>query len=351
MTIKIEKLHFALRILLLSVLSVLFITIFSPFMIPMLMAAFFALGCEPLIQKIHVSTKSKPKRRRYFMLVLFVVMLVILLVPLTVFVIRALKGLKSISAESLQNSQMFQALFGLWEMLQGYGIKAIETLGLDIGVIPQKDELIGKISPIVLEKVTLFLGSIPDLMLSLFVFFCMLFILISNANKIKSYILQINVMPEYEVNVITRSLQNGCSMVLVSTLLIGALQALIVAIGSSVFGYHEFFLIFTITFFLSFIPVIGAAPVAGLLAIISFIMGNSADGIGLIVVTVIAGSIDNILKPYVFSNMEANMHPLISLFGIIGSIIVFGLPGLLIGPLLLQVTLQVVPPIAKRIFT
>lgn len=350
MTIKIEKLHFTLKILLLFVLGVLFVMIFSPFMTPMLLAAFFALGCEPLIQKIHVSTKSKPKRRRYFMLALFVTLLLILLVPLTVFVIRALKGLKSISAESLQNSQVFQSLFGLWEKLQGYGIKAIKTLGLDIDVIPQKDELIGKISPIVLDKATLFLGSIPDLMLSMFVFFCMLFILISNATKIKNYILKINIMPEYETNLITKSLQNGCSMVLVSTLLIGALQALIVAIGSSIFGYHEFFLIFTITFFLSFIPVIGAAPVAGLLAIISFLMGNSTDGIGLIVVTVIAGSVDNILKPYVFSSSEANMHPLISLFGIIGAIIVFGLPGLLLGPLLQQVTIQLVPSIAKRIF-
>lgn len=350
MKIKIEKLHFMLRILLLFVLSSLFIMIFTPFITSMLLAAFFALGCEPLIQKIHVSTKSKPKRRRYFMLALFATLLIVLLVPLTVFILRALKGLKSISAESLQNSQVFQSLFSLWEKIQGYGVKAIKTFGLDIDVIPQKDELIGKISPLFLDKATLFLSSIPDLMLSLFVFFCMLFIFISNATKIKNYILQINIMPDYEVNLITKTLQNGCSMVLVSTLLIGALQAVIVAIGSSIFGYHEFFLIFTVTFFLSFIPVIGAAPVAGLLAVISFLMGNSSDGVGLIVVTLIAGSVDNILKPYVFSNAEVKMHPLISLFGIIGAIIVFGLPGLLLGPLLLQVTLQLVPPIAKRIF-
>ncbi len=349
MTIKIDKMQFIVRLVLLFILSLLFLMIFYPFTVPILMASFFALGCEPLIQKIHVSTKSKPKRRRYFMLGLFATLLLALLVPLTVFVLRALKGLKSLSAESLQNSQFFQSLFNLWEKLQQFGMKAIQTLGLDLDIIPQKDELFGKISPLVLEKATLFLSSLPDLMLSLFVFFCMLFIFISNATKIKSFILRTDVLPEFEINLVTKSLQSSCSMILISTLLIGALQAFIVAIGSAIFGYHEFFLIFTVTFFLSFIPVIGAAPVAGLLAIISFLIGNSSDGIGLIVVTILAGSVDNILKPYVYSSTESNLHPLISLFGIIGSIIVFGLPGLLLGPLLMQITLEIVPALTRRI--
>ena len=351
MTIKAEKLHFTLRILIIVILSLLFLAIFSPFTVPILMAAFVALGSEPLIQKINFSSHFKTTRRRYFTIALFISLMIAITVPLTVFVLRIIKGLKSVSAESMQNSQFFQSLFNLWVKLQIFAAKAIDKAGLELDVIPEKDELIAKISPIILEKATLFLGSLPDFILSLFVFFCMLFIFILNASKIKKYLVSIQVLPDYELNLISKSLQHSCAMILISTLLIGALQAFVVAVGSSIFGYHEFFLIFSVTFFLSFIPVIGAAPVAGLLAIIAFVIGNTGDGIGLIVVTVIAGSIDNILKPFVFSTAEASLHPLISLLGIIGSIIIFGLPGLLLGPLLLQVTLHVVPPLSRRLFS
>ena len=120
------------------------------------------------------------------------------------------------------------------------------------------------------------------------------------------------------------------------------------ALGSSIFGFHEFFLIFVVTFILSFIPVIGAAPVSFVLAITAFVIGQSGNGIGLLVVTGIAGSIDNIIKPYVFSAREEGAHPIMSLIGIIGSIIVFGLPGLLLGPLLLQLGTELLPKLFEK---
>lgn len=349
MIIKIEKLHFLLRLTVILVLAGLFVFIFTPFAVPILMAAFFAFGCEPLIQKIHVKSQFKTKRRRYFTLALFITLVMVLVVPIAVFILRALKELKSISAESMQNSQFFQSVFALWEKLHTFALVVLKTTGLDLDTLPQKDELFAKASPIILDKATLILSSLPDLILATFVFFCMLVVFVLNAAKIKTYILSVRILPDYETNLITKSLQDSCSMILISTLLIGALQAFIVAVGSSLFGYHEFFLIFLVTFFLSFIPVIGAAPVAAFLALISFLSGNSGDGVGLIVVTVIAGSIDNILKPFVFSRAEENMNPIVSLLGIIGAIVVFGLPGLLFGPLLLQITIQLVPRISNRL--
>lgn len=126
---------------------------------------------------------------------------------------------------------------------------------------------------------------------------------------------------------------------------------MIVAVGASLFGFYEFFLIFVITFTLSFIPVIGAAPMSFVLAITAFIMGNSGNGIGLLVVTLIAGSIDNIIKPYVVSSKEAGIHPIIALMGIIGAIFVFGLPGLLLGPLLLQLGTELLPRLTGRLLS
>ncbi|OFZ29497.1 MAG: hypothetical protein A2622_07150 [Bdellovibrionales bacterium RIFCSPHIGHO2_01_FULL_40_29] len=349
MIIKIEKFHFILRLALVLALSGLFLLIFTPFIVPILLAAFVAFGSEPFIQKINFQQHFNSKRRNFFILGLFITLLLVILVPLTVFILRILKGLRSLSAESMQNSQFFQSLVNLWEKGQTLLTRGIDSIGLEIEILPGKDEMIAKYTPVILDKATLFLGSLPDLIMALIVFFCMLFLFILNAAMLKKFFIESSLLPEYEINLIAKKLQASCSMILISTVMIGTLQAFLVALGSSIFGYHEFFLIFSVTFFLSFIPVVGAAPVAVLLALISFLLGNSGDGVGLIVVAGITGSIDNILKPLIFSHAEKSLHPLVSLLGIIGSIIVFGLPGLLLGPLLLQVTIQLVPALSRRI--
>lgn len=344
MLTKTEKIYSITRSLLLAVLIIFFIVLFVPFSAPILIACFVALGSEPVIKKINFKTT----KRMYFTLGLFVFLLVVFLLPLVLFIFRIANGLKSLNAESLQNSQFFKAILDLWGQLQDLSTQIMQAVGIDQNIIPQKEELLAKISPFIMQKATLFLGSLPDLLLSLFVFFCFLFILISSAKNIKDVVAKANLLPLAELNSILLTFQNSSYMIIVSTFLIGALQAFLVASGSLIFGFHEFFLIFAITFFVSFIPLFGAGPVAVLLSLISFLLGNTGDGIGLLVVALIAGTIDNIIKPFVFSKDEDGLHPVISLLGIIGSIMIFGLPGLLIGPFLLQATVKLAPELIEK---
>jgi predicted PurR-regulated permease PerM len=68
------------------------------------------------------------------------------------------------------------------------------------------------------------------------------------------------------------------------------------------------------------------------------------SGIGLLVVAVVAGSVDNIIKPLIVSSgSEESLNPVISLLAIIGAVIVYGIPGLLLGPILTELTLKIVP--------
>lgn len=342
-----EKSQKIFRILLLTVLVSLFLLIFMPFAVPIFLAAFVAFGSEPIISNI----RYKTKRRKLFSFGLIVSLLIVIIVPLILFTLRIAHSLKSLSSESMQDSQFFQAIFATWDKVQSYSSGTLSSFGLNSDIIPQKEEIFSRASPIILNAATQFLTALPDLILSLFVFFCMLSILIINASQIKNYFFNSEVLAHDELTSVIKTFQSSCHMILISTILIGALQAFIVATGSAIFGFQEFFLIFAITFFLSFIPVIGAAPVALLLALISFLMNNNGDAIGLLVVSVIAGTIDNVIKPYIYSSSEENLNPIVSLLGIIGAIIVFGLPGLLLGPLILQVSTQLIPLLSKKLFS
>ncbi|MBL7545222.1 MAG: AI-2E family transporter [Bdellovibrionaceae bacterium] len=337
--------HHVVRVIVLCSIAIPFVIIFLPFFVPMLLAMFFAFGLEPIWKKIG----STRRQKRYFPLYLLVFCFFFLIIPFSFVGVKIVRLLQEFSASGTKDSQLFQSLNALWDKAFATVTKVLQTLNLEQDVLPNKDEIISKVSPVVVDKTTAFLSSIPESAMDLAVFFGMLIVFVTSTHKIRDFFISIDILPKEELDGIIDSLKRNCYMTLISTFLIGMLQAVIVATGASIFGFHEFWLIFIVTFLLSFIPVIGAAPVSFVLALSALLMGQSGNAIGLLVVTAIAGSIDNIIKPFVFSGQEEGVNAFVALLGIIGAIIVFGLPGLLLGPLLLQVGVELIPKIVSAL--
>jgi predicted PurR-regulated permease PerM len=97
--------------------------------------------------------------------------------------------------------------------------------------------------------------------------------------------------------------------------------------------------VFVVTFFLSFIPVIGAAPVAVFLGILALIKQDYEIFGGFMVVALVAGTIDNVIRPILVGNKE-RVHPIIVLLSLLGAIAIFGIPGLFLGPVIATVTTE-----------
>jgi len=94
-----------------------------------------------------------------------------------------------------------------------------------------------------------------------------------------------------------------------------------------------------LTAVISIIPVLGAGlvwfPIAVYLIISGYPVGTYWKGIILMIYGFMAMSmIDNVLKPKIIGG-SARIHPLVILFGILGGIQFIGLPGILIGPIIL----------------
>ncbi|MBU1992951.1 AI-2E family transporter, partial [Patescibacteria group bacterium] len=70
-------------------------------------------------------------------------------------------------------------------------------------------------------------------------------------------------------------------------------------------------------------------------AIILLIMQNWFGGIFLLIWgPIVIGSVDNLLRPYLIDT-KAKLYPLLTFLTIFGGIIVFGLKGIIFGPLIL----------------
>jgi predicted PurR-regulated permease PerM len=118
--------------------------------------------------------------------------------------------------------------------------------------------------------------------------------------------------------------------------LIAFVQGSLVSVGMWIFDFNDPVFWGIISFFLSFLPVIGAPIVfvpAGLIAIAN---GQASDGYGIILWGfVLVTNIDNVLRFFI-SKYMADTHPLVAIIGVIIGIPIFGILGLVFGPLLIS---------------
>ena len=92
----------------------------------------------------------------------------------------------------------------------------------------------------------------------------------------------------------------------------------------------------TIAGFMSFIPLVGTALVWIPAGIYQYASGNHWQGIAILICgTLIITNIDNVFR-FTLQKKFANVHPLVTVLGVIIGLQWFGLPGIVFGPLLIS---------------
>ena len=138
-----------------------------------------------------------------------------------------------------------------------------------------------------------------------------------------------------EVNTMVRSNALGIPLVAVA-------QGIIALIGFFIFGVENPFFWFVIVAVGSMIPFIGTLIGIIPVFILSISNGNDFQAWGILIYgLVVVGSTDNLIRLYVLQKLD-NVHPLITLIGVIIGVPLFGFIGLIFGPLLISLFLIVV---------
>ena len=132
-------------------------------------------------------------------------------------------------------------------------------------------------------------------------------------------------------------------------LVIGALQGILVGLGLWAAGLSGAAFWGTITFVLSAVPGIGAPIIWGPAAIYLAISNHVGAAIGLTLWGVIVvGLVDNILRPIIVGR-DAKLPDWVVLVAILGGIGLFGVMGIVLGPILAAI-LDTVVGIYRRAF-
>lgn len=320
-----------------------FVYINIPFTVPFILAGIFALGLHDFIDKM--SNKTKYSRKSCIFLTLLAGF-ALFWIPISIAIYRLIVHVTE--PQSFETDRIVAQL----KNLQGFIIANLKKIsdwtGMDVATPANTmlRNLLKKTGEIFLKYSTEMLGQLPAILLSSFVFVILLYLLLRESEKIKNFVINYSVLRPNLTQSIIQVSQGSCSTTLFSTFVIGLIQASIIGLGSLALGEGDFWLVLTVTFFVSFIPVIGAAPVGYLLSILAFIGGRTGSGIGLAIIATVAGSIDNILKPFMVGR-ENKISPLIGFTCVIGAIIMLGLPGLLIGPVIMNLFAGISPLLLK----
>ncbi len=117
---------------------------------------------------------------------------------------------------------------------------------------------------------------------------------------------------------------------------IALVQGSLLSLSFYVLGYKDAVFWGVITTFISFVPVIGPPVIFVPAALIQIANGNNFAGWAMLIFGfVVLINIDNILR-FIIAKKVGNIHPIITVIGVVIGIPLFGILGLVFGPLLLS---------------
>lgn len=316
-----------------------FIFINWPFLVPLSLAGVFALGLHDFIFKITEKTKLKPNTTIFITLIGG---LALFWLPLFLAVYRVISYLSQ--PQTFETDQIVKQIHGLKDLAITYLQKVSEWTGTDVAtpVRSMLESLLKKAGEIIFNYSSQLLAQLPAIILASFVFTIVLFVLLLKASAVKKTFFKYSPFKPETLEPLVYVFKKSCSVTLFSTLAVGLIQASLIGFGSLILGEGDFWLVLTITFLISFIPVIGAAPMGYLLAIIAFLGDRIGPAIGMAIIATIAGSIDNLLKPLIMSGANKT-SAVVGFTCVVGAVIMMGLPGLLLGPVIMNLFVGIAP--------
>ncbi len=272
-------------------------------------------------QMNHLVEKRKLKRSISALLITGETIFVFL-IPLGLTVWMVANKLQDINLDPQTYIAPIQQVAEFIKEKTGYDVLGKDTLSFIVSMLPRIGQIIMK--------------SISSLAINLFVMIFVLYFMLIGGKKMEAYINDILPFNEtntreviHEINMIVRSNAIGIP-------LLAIIQGGVATIGYLLFGAPNILMLGFLTSFATIIPMVGTSlvwfPVAAYLAI----SGDWFNAIGIAAYgAIVVSQSDNLIR-FILQKKMADIHPLITIFGVVIGLPLFGFMGVIFGPLLLS---------------
>jgi len=188
-----------------------------------------------------------------------------------------------------------------------------------------------------LEDLTSSITVIPKLAIKFFVFLVSFFYFLKDGDGLVRWTKENLPMSKLKTDQLFREIKQKADAIIHVQLIIAIIQGVLGGIGFWAFGLPYPLISGILMMMVALIPWLGPYLIYIPVGIIATLEGSYFSGIGILLYGgLFVSTIDNFLRPYLASK-RAKVHMLVMLVGIIGGIELFGIAGILIGPILLAI--------------
>lgn len=194
----------------------------------------------------------------------------------------------------------------------------------------------------IVEKTRIFLLSLPGVMLNTFIVFFLIFYFFIDGKNIIDKVWDLIKLDNQDKEIIKKKVSDVSYAVIYGSFIVGLIQGTLMGVTYYFFGIKAAIFWGFVTVLASFVPFIGTGLIwgpASLYLILNGMLSSDVSGvfrgIGLFAVgALLISTVDNVVRPKIIGK-KADVHPIVILLGVIGGFEVFGLVGIIIGPLVL----------------
>jgi predicted PurR-regulated permease PerM len=316
------------------------------FLLPILLAAIAAAMFYPLHRRILKRVKQKSTLAAFFSLGIFCL---IILIPIAVLGYLVTENVIEVTRLINRNIpqikiwlQSVDSTISNLPFVEGQRISGLIDSTRVVGIIQQSLSSI-------LQSTTNLMGNVARVLLLFFVFLYSLFFMIRDGDKALLSASAAIPLPKEDRQAIIDKFVSVSRATLKSTFLIGGIQGTIGAILFFALGIPGSVLFGVLFLVLAAIPGLGPAVIWLPTTLILFALGNYLEAV---ILLVIGGGliplVDYLLRPRLVGK-DTQLHPLLVFIGVLGGVSLFGIWGLLFGPLAMSVAVTLLS-IFKRIF-
>lgn len=180
------------------------------------------------------------------------------------------------------------------------------------------------------------LNSTANLISNLAIMLFVLYYMLYNGREIERILNRLIPLRQENINMLASETKRVVRANALGIPLISIIQGLTATLGYFIFGVNEWGLWGFLTGVFAFFPVVGTMVIWVPLVIYTYAMGNNLQATGLLLYSVlVTGNVDYISRITLLKKM-GDVHPVITILGVLVGLGLFGFIGLVFGPLLVS---------------
>ena len=191
------------------------------------------------------------------------------------------------------------------------------------------------IAKFIYTQASIWAGNIITFILQFMMMILIIFFLLIEQEKLVNFLLHLSPLPNNHDRLLIRKFEKIAGAILVGNGICGVIQGVLGGLAFAVLQLGSPLLWGCIMGILAFLPIVGIGAILGPAAVVLILQGKIMQGLGLAIFYIfLSMTVEYLIKPKLVGN-QVQMHTILVFLAILGGLAVFGIMGIIYGPLII----------------